>query len=209
MVKIKVTPNYETTVVDKLVKEVITETLKSLELEETSISLKTEAIYNKLSKRASIEPYLRNEIVKREKFTVWSRRKEYQERMERINNIPLGKLPPVDDRIVKTICSNLSIDYTLLRKDFRQTDYIDARKILSHIFRKYMGYNLTKIGVILGKHHSTVVVALIKHSDLMTSDKSYRRKFFKTLETVQEKLSDIIDISNIEPYYLQQLETNK
>lgn len=198
--KMRILPQYETRNMDDLVKEVILETLKEVHVEEMSLALTTDGIYSKLSRRANIEPYLKNQLIKREKFTVWSRRKEYIERMERINNIPLGKIPPVDNRIITTIANELSVDYTLLRKDFRETDYVDTRKILAYIFRKYMGYNLTKIGCLLGKHHSTIVSALMKHNELVEYDKGYRSKFHKSVRVVQEKLNDIIDVTNIEEH---------
>lgn len=184
--------------VNDLVKSIIQETIVKLDLEEETASLKAEKIYAELVRKAAFGPYIYGKIYKKQKLTIWNRRKEYFDRLERLNSIILGKLSNNDEKILNSVSKELQVDKDLLRRGFRQVDYTDARKMLCFIYYKFMGYTLTRVGSILNRDHSTVLHAITSHEDLVETDKRYRTKFYNVLQIIKSKLPELIDPSDID-----------
>lgn len=184
--------------VNDLVKSIIQETILKLNPEEEMASLKAEKIYAELVRKAAFGPYIYGKIYKKQKLTMWNRRKEYFDRLERLNSITLGKLSNNDEKILNSVTKELQVDKDLLRRGFRQVDYTDARKMLCFIYYKFMGYTLTRVGSILNRDHSTVIHAITSHEDLVETDKRYRTKFYNVLQIIKSKLPDLIDPSDID-----------
>jgi len=184
--------------VNDLVKSIIQETILKLDPEEEMASLKAEKIYAELVRKAAFGPYIYGKIYKKQKLTMWNRRKEYFDRLERLNSITLGKLSNNDEKILNNVTKELQVDKDLLRRGFRQVDYTDARKMLCFIYYKFMGYTLTRVGSILNRDHSTVIHAITSHEDLVETDKRYRTKFYNVLQIIKSKASDLIDPSDVD-----------
>lgn len=184
--------------VNDLVKSIIQETIVKLNPEEEMASLKAEKIYAELVRKAAFGPYIYGKIYKKQKLTIWNRRKEYFDRLERLNSITLGKLSNNDEKILNNVSKELQVDKDLLRRGFRQVDYTDARKMLCFIYYKFMGYTLTRVGSILNRDHSTVIHAITSHEDLVETDKRYRTKFYNVLQIIKSKASDLIDPSDVD-----------
>lgn len=189
-----------------IIEEVIMDTLLELVKEEEMLSLKAEAIFEKISKKKSIKPYLTRDVVRLEEFTSLEKKQYYADRLVRLKNQVLSKLSDNEHKVFYLTCKHLELDEDLIRTGFRETEYTDARKMISYIFYNYFKYSLTKIAKIMNKDHSTIVHANRKHRELMSTDKIYARKFYDLTATLREAFPEELgECKNEEDAYIKSL----
>ena len=117
-----------------IIEEVIMDTLLTLDQDDEMIALRAESIFNEISNKKSIKPYLSRDVVRLEEFTSLEKKQYYAERLERLRRQPVARIDEQDDKIFDIVCNHFKLDNHLIRTSFKQTDYADARKMVSYIF---------------------------------------------------------------------------
>lgn len=173
-----------------IIEEVIMDTLLTLDQDDKMIALRAESIFNEISNKKSIKPYLSRDVVRLEEFTSLEKKQYYAERLERLRRQPVARIDEQDDKIFDIVCNHFKLDSHLIRTSFKQTDYADARKMVSYIFYTYFNYTLTKIARIMNKDHSTIIHSNKKHRELMSIDKPYATKFYDLVSALREEFAE-------------------
>ena len=80
------------------------------------------------------------------------------------------------DKVQTTVCEYFNISREMLLSKSRKRNIVQARQIAMYISRNMLNCSLTTIGTELGgKDHATVMHAISTVSDLMSTDKSFRK----------------------------------
>jgi chromosomal replication initiation ATPase DnaA len=193
-----------------IIEEVIMDTLLKLDQDDEMLALRAESIFNEISNKKSIKPYLTKDVVRLEEFTSLEKKEYYAKRLERLRTQPLARIEKQDCKIFDIVCDHFKLDNHLIRTSFKQTDYADARKMVSYLFYTYFKYTLTKIARIMNKDHSTIIHSNRKHRELMSIDKSYANKFYDLVSALREEFPEELgSCANEEEAYLKSLKYKK
>jgi chromosomal replication initiation ATPase DnaA len=193
-----------------IIEEVIMDTLLKLDQDDEMLALRAESIFNEISNKKSIKPYLTKDVVRLEEFTSLEKKEYYAKRLERLRTQPLARIEEQDCKIFDIVCDHFKLDNHLIRTSFKQTDYADARKMVSYLFYTYFKYTLTKIARIMNKDHSTIIHSNRKHRELMSIDKSYANKFYDLVSALREEFPEELgSCANEEEAYLKSLKYKK
>lgn len=193
-----------------IIEEVIMDTLLKLDQDDEMLALRAESIFNEISNKKSIKPYLTKDVVRLEEFTSLEKKEYYAKRLERLRTQPLARIEEQDCKIFDIVCDHFKLDNHLIRTSFKQTDYADARKMVSYLFYTYFKYTLTKIAKIMNKDHSTIIHSNRKHRELMSIDKSYANKFYDLVSALREEFPEELgSCANEEEAYLKSLKYKK
>jgi chromosomal replication initiator protein len=193
-----------------IIEEVIMDTLLKLDQDDEMLALRAESIFNEISNKKSIKPYLTKDVVRLEEFTSLEKKEYYAKRLERLRTQPLARIEKQDCKIFDIVCDHFKLDNHLIRTSFKQTDYADARKMVSYLFYTYFKYTLTKIAKIMNKDHSTIIHSNRKHRELMSIDKSYANKFYDLVSALREEFPEELgSCANEEEAYLKSLKYKK
>jgi chromosomal replication initiation ATPase DnaA len=193
-----------------IIEEVIMDTLLKLDQDDEMLALRAESIFNEISNKKSIKPYLTKDVVRLEEFTSLEKKEYYAKRLERLRTQPLARIEKQDCKIFDIVCDHFKLDNHLIRTSFKQTDYADARKMVSYLFYTYFKYTLTKIARIMNKDHSTIIHSNRKHRELMSIDKSYANKFYDLVSALREEFPEELGFcANEEEAYLKSLKYKK
>lgn len=80
------------------------------------------------------------------------------------------------DKVQTTVCDYFNITREVLKSKSRKRDIVQARQIAMYLSRNMLNCSLSTIGAELGgKNHATVMHAISTVSDLMTTDKSFKK----------------------------------
>ena len=94
--------------------------------------------------------------------------------------------PRSDEQIMKDEDMNFILDVVAhetgtLKEEMlstsRRRDVTDSRFIAYVLMREFLSYTIEEIGMIFGRHHSTVVHALNRHGEIVQIESAYRRKY--------------------------------
>ncbi|MDR2066116.1 MAG: hypothetical protein LBP85_10480 [Prevotellaceae bacterium] len=79
-------------------------------------------------------------------------------------------------KIIDIICLVYDTSYKEIIKPYRNWKYIYPRYACYWFLRKYTSLTTTKIGLLFGKKHSTVINAGKPYDDLLFTDKTVKEK---------------------------------
>ncbi|MDO4758986.1 MAG: chromosomal replication initiator protein DnaA [Rikenellaceae bacterium] len=89
------------------------------------------------------------------------------------------------DHIIKTVCEHLSIDFDRFNSSERKREIAQARQIAMYLSKQHTKAPLTAIGsAIGGRNHATVLHSCKAVSNLIETDKQFRR----TVEEIEKKV---------------------
>lgn len=89
------------------------------------------------------------------------------------------------DHIIKTVCEHLSIDFDRFNSSERKREIAQARQIAMYLSKQHTKAPLTTIGsAIGGRNHATVLHSCKAVSNLIETDKQFRR----TVEEIEKKV---------------------
>ena len=193
-----------------IIEEVIMDTLLELVKEDEMLSLKAESIFNKISNKKSIKPYISRDVVRLEEFTSLEKKQYRADRILRIKRQPVSKISDDEFKLFHLACKHLKLDESLIRTTFKETEYTDARKMIGYIFHTYFKYSLTKIAKMMNRDHSTIVHSNRKHKELMSADRLYARKFYELTSFLREAFPEELgNCKNEEDSYIKSLNHTK
>ena len=89
------------------------------------------------------------------------------------------------DHIIKTVCEHLSIDFDRFNSTERTREIAQARQIAMYLSKQHTKAPLTTIGASIGgRNHATVLHSCKAVSNLLETDKQFRR----TVEEIEKKV---------------------
>lgn len=179
--------------VKSIVEEAVLKTIITVTGTDDMAALKLEHIMENLGK-GNLGKYFTREVHQVEKNIKkleGTQKERADRRLAKIKRESLGLINLTEFKIFDTICGQLKLDARLIRSEYRQTDYADARKMLAFILSWYLDYGPSRSSLIMHKHHSTLIHAVRKHIDYMESDSNYKRKFFSIMEKLRVNVPEL------------------
>ena len=86
------------------------------------------------------------------------------------------QLPEVEyKKLIKICCDTLGIPAQQVIARSRRRDVVDCRNIIAKELRNF-GFQLGAIGLILNRHHSSIVYMINSYDDLREVDEEFRNK---------------------------------
>ena len=85
-------------------------------------------------------------------------------------------LPDINyNRVIELCCDTLGISAYLLESKSKKANVSECRMIIAKELREF-GFSLQSIGLIMSRHHSSIVYSLNKYNDLYQYDAAFRIK---------------------------------
>ncbi len=112
--------------------------------------------------------------------------------------------------ITQTIVRHYGITVADLKRKCRKPKFVEARQVLGYFLRKHTELSLQEIGMLIHRHHATVVHNIKQTEDLLQTDKAFRKRFEELNEEINQVApSPYITIPKSEYEELKRLAENK
>jgi chromosomal replication initiator protein len=79
--------------------------------------------------------------------------------------------------IIDIVCKEFKVELSDLRSVSKKSTFRHPRHVAMHLLRHQSGLKLTDIGRLFGRHHTTVINALISIDNLLEFDKKIRNEY--------------------------------
>lgn len=93
------------------------------------------------------------------------------------------------DKIMQVVCliTNSKPEQLKSRRRFR--NYVNARTMFSALMRKFTGYSLKRIGMLVDRDHASVMHYEKNHNDFIETDFEYKMMFTQCEALINNKLN--------------------
>lgn len=120
---------------------------------------------------------------------------EAQEKIQMILELPVTvnyalvvHKPPTLDMVMQMISEVTNVSVAMIKSDVRETKYVIARQLFCWYAVTWCKYTMVKVGLFLGKDHTTVVHSRNKVNDMIqTGDVEYKALINQMSEKISVK----------------------